>query len=454
MKKSLTVALMLFSIISYSQNDNELVVHEWGTFTAKYSDFGIPYANLHETVNEKAPDFVHGIGLDHEVPVGTSHGTKDDQYYTYEDVKIKLLNVFIKMETPVLYFYSDTEINNLGITVDFKNGSINEYYPDPILKETKQFVNGQLVHNELLSFKHYQGFAEWNIDVLAPETKEQCTHLNADVPKVWLEPRKTKANLITSNGETEKYVFYRGLGGFENSIVPRYTSNGDLKVENIGEEISYAIAYERGEDGTRYIWGTSSIGRKDFTVFSKSTDPISDEVWQNYYRPQFVSELEIAGLYKDEAEAMLNTWDESYFGSSGLKVFWIVPKNYVDTILPISFSKEVAELERVMIGRTEIDAYNPMNKSQYVDVKKINAAKPRYTLNPNPIESVAYVTYYGDKIEKKEVVVSNAMGQEVYRTKLTLIPNFKVPLSLVDVPTGNYFISVEGFSQASKVIIK
>jgi hypothetical protein len=59
------------------------------------------------------------------------------------------------------------------------------------------------------------------------------------------------------------------------------------------------------------------------------------------------------GLYPDEAEAMLNTWEGSYFKRPGLRLFYLVPRAWTDRVLPISIS-ETAEIERVMIGRIEI----------------------------------------------------------------------------------------------------
>lgn len=59
------------------------------------------------------------------------------------------------------------------------------------------------------------------------------------------------------------------------------------------------------------------------------------------------------GLYDDEAEAMLSTWELSYFKSPGLRLFFTVPHEWTDHVLPLSISVP-SEITRVMVGRIEL----------------------------------------------------------------------------------------------------
>jgi hypothetical protein len=65
------------------------------------------------------------------------------------------------------------------------------------------------------------------------------------------------------------------------------------------------------------------------------------------------------GLFADEAEAMLNTWKASYFQKPGLRVFYIVPREWTDYFLPLEFSVP-ARVTRVIVGR--IDLQQPLRK--------------------------------------------------------------------------------------------
>ena len=59
------------------------------------------------------------------------------------------------------------------------------------------------------------------------------------------------------------------------------------------------------------------------------------------------------GLFADEAQALLNTWELSYFKSTGLRVFFLVPRAWTDFYLPLDISP-LADLSRVMVGRIEL----------------------------------------------------------------------------------------------------
>jgi hypothetical protein len=61
-----------------------------------------------------------------------------------------------------------------------------------------------------------------------------------------------------------------------------------------------------------------------------------------------------AGLYEEEADAMLETWKESYFQTPGLRVFYLVPNEWTQYFLPLQISLP-HELTRVLVGRVDIE---------------------------------------------------------------------------------------------------
>ena len=58
------------------------------------------------------------------------------------------------------------------------------------------------------------------------------------------------------------------------------------------------------------------------------------------------------GLYADEAEAMLNTWKASYFEKPGLRLFYVVPREWTDYFLPLTISVP-ARVNRAIVGRID-----------------------------------------------------------------------------------------------------
>ena len=64
--------------------------------------------------------------------------------------------------------------------------------------------------------------------------------------------------------------------------------------------------------------------------------------------------LEQEGLYRREAEAMVKTWRESWFEEDGLRVLYVLPRQWTDDTLPVTLEPRPRELVRVMVGRAEI----------------------------------------------------------------------------------------------------
>jgi len=59
------------------------------------------------------------------------------------------------------------------------------------------------------------------------------------------------------------------------------------------------------------------------------------------------------GLYAKEAEAMVRTWEDSWF-EEGFRVFYVLPRQHTDAILPLEITPEPNNLVRVLVGRMEI----------------------------------------------------------------------------------------------------
>ena len=60
-----------------------------------------------------------------------------------------------------------------------------------------------------------------------------------------------------------------------------------------------------------------------------------------------------AGLFPDEAAALLATWEASYFEHPGLRLFHLVPAEWIATFLPLTIDvPHVAT--RVLVGRIDL----------------------------------------------------------------------------------------------------
>jgi len=63
--------------------------------------------------------------------------------------------------------------------------------------------------------------------------------------------------------------------------------------------------------------------------------------------------LTAQGLYPDESRAMVEPWRQSWF-EEGSRLLYIVPRQFVDSILPLSIQPVPAQTVRVFVGRLEL----------------------------------------------------------------------------------------------------
>src|ERR1051325_7265622 len=115
---SLVLATAPWCALAGSEAVENYVVHEWGTFTSVQGADGVLLAwNPLETT--QLPGFVHDWnkpGLDRRPAGALNHDTKS------------LFVTLQRMETPVIYFYTDHE-RTVDVTVRFPQGLITEWYP-------------------------------------------------------------------------------------------------------------------------------------------------------------------------------------------------------------------------------------------------------------------------------------------------------------------------------------
>lgn len=458
--KNLSICLIqvFFAVFAFGQEDTGLIVHEWGTFTAQYTHDSKPKLDVHKRVEEPVPDFVFRISTDSLDCVVTSK-----EYRWNQKIPIDFQEISIRMETPVIYFYSPKRIDNVSIAVNFKQGTINEIYPDPVEFEDDEYLKENLVYRhgfEYDFFKYgklkmslYNGKAKWKINILEPTSNLSYTEPENSVPEIWQTPRKTNANLIESYGQIEKYIFYRGLGGFDNGVVPFYTKAGNLILKNnTGKKIPFAIVYELDSMGNRYIWGFERNLMSEVQL-NKNRNAISDKEWNNYLN-LFIKELVRDGLYEDEATAMLNTWKHSYFEKLGLRIFWITPRKMTDLILPISISHPVQSLQRVMVGRTEIDPFNDTSSNFYKDDYKLK--ETYFTISPNPALNYLFIQSKSNMPLNSAIMIYDISGKLIKHDNIIVAPDFGFEYAVNDLKSGLYMVKLrhEGVENIFKIAIQ
>ena len=300
-----------------------LIAHEWGTFTSVAGPNGQAVEWSPLTGSTDLPGFV--------------------EQFQKGGYKLGLRGT-VRMETPVLYFYAPSE-QTVSVKVSFSKGVITEWYPHASSVEPRT----RLYDGTLYYPKQPDGSISWDSVTLSPS-------LAADFPQEARSDRyyaarattSTPLRVQTSAGEQhEKFLFYRGVSVFAVPISAALTQAGQVRAENRGNfTFPSVILFERrGEKvGYRVTNALQTEAALDSPDLTASVDSLAHDL---------EGILVAQGLYQNEAQAMVQTWRDSWF-EEGSRLLYIVPPEFVNTVLPLTIKPAPLQTTRVFVGRLEL----------------------------------------------------------------------------------------------------
>lgn len=377
------------------QNSDGLVIHEWGTFTSLQDEEGKAIGGINGD-DEPVPEFVHRIAsLLILSPTATIP-------IFYQGAPACHPDVTMRLETPVVYFHPgrDTRLPiTLNFDVAFPAGWLSEFYPNAAVEApgvTKQQQFGR-IRSDTIGRLHWENL-QVGTDAPGPKTSSG----------VWLAPRAVQAaGVTTSGGESERFLFYRGVGHVDSPVrVERDSASGSLELS-----ATFVVA-DRSVDAkstVRRMWlvdvrGKDSCAFRElpgFEVRNDGTAHIVGSTPARFDESEFesgnlamvCSEMHAAlveeGLFPDEADALLNTWKLSYFQSPGLRLFYMLPRSWTDGALPLRSSVD-AKIVRAMVGRVEI--VTPSQRKLLSQIAVGPASKPQRDF-PAPHQAADFRAY-------------------------------------------------------------
>jgi hypothetical protein len=349
------VAALSFSLLhadAKQLSENDLTVHEWGTFTSIAGPDGSSMNWLPLTGSTDLPSFVEHF---REVTFkGGLRGT-------------------VRMETPVLYFYSPRE-TTVSVNVSYAKGLITEWYPHA------DSVNPRLTPRDfsLFNIKSSGGIA-WNYIRVEPQGSADFPTDNSG--NHYFAARNTSAASLAvqspSGPQREKFLFYRGVSAFSVPINANISADSTIHLQNqMSDEILAAILFERrgAQLGYRMLGPLHDQAAYAPPELSASMDSLATGL-----EGILISQ----GLFPDEAHAMLETWKNSWF-EEGSRLIYIVPRSFVDSVLPLRISPAPATTTRVFVGRLELvtPATERAVESAFVSNDQLTLAKYHRFLEP------------------------------------------------------------------------
>jgi hypothetical protein len=289
-----------------------LTVHEWGTFTSIASADGRadPWVSLSPPAD--LPCFVYHLSAQC-IKCGANR---------------------VRMETPVIYFYSAQPLI-ASVRVDLPSGLITEWYPQAT--QVSRLQPGMTYGID--------GNIEWRGVQVSPGASAEFP--NAGDHSHYYSARDTDSAPLRVGDQAEKVLFYRGIADFDVAVQPKFLPDGKLEIHNAGPDaVGFAILFENrgGKTGYRVIHDLRGNTLLDSPDLSTGVESVHQEL---------AGALTAAGLYTKEAAAMIETWRDSWF-EEGMRIFYLLPRKTVDAVLPLKIAPTPGAIERVFVGRVEV----------------------------------------------------------------------------------------------------
>ena len=305
-------------------------VHEWGTFTSIAGADGRAVGWTPLSGADDLPCFVDRIQV---APKWSLWGT-------------------VRMETPVLYFYSASDVT-VDVKVRFHQGVITEWFPQARvnpsrLPETPNEIGRRLADRV--------GTAAWTRVQVRPGAAPIFLH--EDSPSHYYPARETDAAPVQIGNAVERFLFYRGVGEFAPPVNAVVEPDGRIVVRTSSDApVGDIVAFDNRGGTIRYL--THSVPGNQTAI-----NPMPLEKRSPASLNQHLERVLIAhGLYPKEARAMIATWRDTWF-EEGSRLFYIAPQHAVDAVLPLDITPRPADIVRVFVGRIEL-----MTRETLADVK-------------------------------------------------------------------------------------
>ena len=299
-----------------SPRTTEVVVHEWGTFTSVAGEDGSAVAWFPLDGPTDLPCFV---GRSYPVsPKGAMFAR-------------------VRMETPVIYFYAPHP-STVDVHVAFRQGLITEFFP-PATLEPRTVAPSMMIE------PGFESDISWRDVRIVPGAAPDF--LTEPTPNHYYAARETDAAPIEAGADRERFLFYRGVGNFGLPISATVVQGNDVIVA--GSAVPALMLFENrgGRIGHRFE------AHPSLPQLLARPDTRDDEEGIDRVEAAMQRMLEASGLYPREARAMIQTWQDSWF-TEGTRLFYVVPRESIDAVLPMHLEPMPAQVTRVFVGRLEL----------------------------------------------------------------------------------------------------
>jgi hypothetical protein len=304
-----------------------LVVHEWGIFRV-HNDIDLANADM-RAVWDGLPKFVYGQVSGRDLP------------RFWRNVEL--------VDKPVLFFHSPDPID-VELRIDFPTGFPGVWWPGT---QTPAIRYGTLTPaaKDGEPFR----FLEWQLSLKEPPKgmrKDVAMHPVED--KHWVKTlRAVQADDVfarvgeqNQGCERERFVYYDGLLP-RGKWVEITVEKEKIALANRAEHPVFDVTVvDRRTAGHTRVARMAKLDSKA-TIKELEFKEEDAKDWPASGHDALTRQLKDAGLFEDEAKSLVELWKEELFSSPGLTLFYRLPQEEYDRLLPLKMKPRPEKLARV-----------------------------------------------------------------------------------------------------------
>jgi hypothetical protein len=310
------------------KNSNEPVkgflVHEWGVWCV-HDDMELANADMRNQWNE-LPDFVYGQTTTRDFP---------RHWQAPPPTNIR---------KPVLFLHAPSALT-ADLRVDFPTGVPAVWWP---ATEKPAYQSARGGEDSLL--KKPVKSLEWKVFLQRPQALKQGIPEYHKLPKAhWMQTlRDVKCDdVFASVGERgraferEKFIYYDGLLPRVNALTIQIDKD-KVSLKNQEKFTVHDVWVVDNRDAAK-----PRIGRLPCLEAGAAQEVECTALPVEEAEKTLTTELKSAGLNEDEAAALTTIWTGDFFASAGLSLFYRLPQEQYDRLLPLTVKPQPEKIVRV-----------------------------------------------------------------------------------------------------------
>jgi hypothetical protein len=328
-----------------------LEIHEWGVFRVN-DDREVANADMRAEW-AALPKFVFGQTVGRSPPISRPPVARDDG----NEIGPSAIGAVYPVEKPVVFVHS-TKPLALEVRVDFPGGAPAVWWPRTVYP-AKELDGSKGDGKRKEAFR----YLEWHVPIKEPPKGQESHPQPFAVSKGhWIESlRAVKADDVfftkpydgesdrfvrDTKYERERFIYYDGLVPIGKRVAVKVDKDNVSVTSFVKHPVfDVTVIDRRTPDHTR----VARLAKLEAGTKPTELDfaEVSSKEWPEAGLALLTKQLTDAGLFQDEAKSLADVWKKDFFQADGLTLFFRLPQEEYEKLLPMKLKPRPEKLVRV-----------------------------------------------------------------------------------------------------------